>query len=125
MVPESYAFVMNTMLLTAFYAPLLPISLGYSLFCLFLAYWIFKWQLLRRRVVKNSLSVTLSQEMTDVLELFLPVYCIGNLIFSTILSNPGAERSFVAMDAANLANNSSLNVFWLFTEMFHRSNIYS
>lgn len=43
MVPESYAFIVNTMLLTAFYAPLLPISLAYSLICLVIAYYIFKY----------------------------------------------------------------------------------
>ena len=49
--PENYAFIINSMLLTAFYSPLLPIALFYTLICLFLAYWIYKVQFLYYKLV--------------------------------------------------------------------------
>jgi len=87
------------MFLTGFYAPLLPIGLVYTLICLFFYYYITKWSFITgRRIVKESLDKKISEKMTDILELFLPVYCFGNLIFSTILSNTYAQKTFKDWD---------------------------
>lgn len=86
------------MLMVGFYAPLIPIGLMYSMISLGLAYFIYKRLLLRYRTVKVSLNVKLSIEMTNFLELFLPIYCFGTLIFTTMIANPDAEKSLSLME---------------------------
>lgn len=76
---------MNTMFTTAFYAPLLPIGLAYSLLALFLMYWAEKYKVLNDRVIKFNLSSKLSTAMTELLEYFLPIYCIANLVFEYLV----------------------------------------
>ena len=53
-------------------------------------------------MVTYKLGVKISYEMTGLLELFLPVYCLGNMIFEVMLSNPIAWKSFESIyDADN------------------------
>lgn len=73
------------MFTTAFYAPLLPIGLLYTMVGLAITYWIEKYKVLRERVIDFNLSEKLSTEMTEILELFLPIYCIANLIFEYMI----------------------------------------
>ena len=61
--------------------------------------------------------------MTDLLELFLPVYCIGNLIFSAILSNSDAKDTFDGIYTPD--NGSNLDFIILFISMFWYSNKFS
>lgn len=60
--------------------------------------------------------------MTDLLELFLPVYCIGNLIFSAILSND-VEDTFDSIYTPDTGSN--LDFMILFMYMFWYSNKFS
>jgi hypothetical protein len=85
--PENYAFILNTMFLTAFYSPLLPIGLVYSMLGLMMHYWVQKYILMNRRTVTSALGGSLSNNMTDILELFLPIFCIGNLLFITMIAD--------------------------------------
>ena len=103
------------MFLTAFYSPLLPLGLAYSLVGLLINYWMQKRMLLRRRTVSNSLNTALSLEMTNALELFLPILCFGNLIFITMIANPEAELAI---------NNSEqqYGFFWSLVQLFLSSS---
>jgi hypothetical protein len=69
------------MYLCAFYSPIMPIGMIYALIAIFLQYWVDKYNLLRRRVVKYNMSAELSIEMTEMLEFVLIIYCLGTLIF--------------------------------------------
>jgi hypothetical protein len=91
--PENYAFILNTMFLTAFYSPLLPIGLVYSMLGLMMHYWVQKYILINRRKVTTALGSSLSNSMTGILELFLPIFCIGNLLFVTMIAYPKAEKN--------------------------------
>ena len=71
-----YAIILNTLFSTAFYAPILPVTLVWGLIAVLLHYWSDKYALLRRKVVKYSMSSDLSTEMTEHLEYFLPIYSV-------------------------------------------------
>lgn len=92
-ISQKYAFVLNTMFLTAFYTPLIPLALIYALIGIFLIYWVDKYTLLRRRTVKSALGVKLSLEMTDLLEWFLPIFCFSNILFEYIVIPPNKNES--------------------------------
>lgn len=99
------------MFTTAFYSPLLPIGLGYTVFGLLITYWIEKYKLLRERVVDFNLSEHLSSDMTEILELFLPIYCIANLIFE-----------YMIVKTADMKPNSDINPIW---DMMTTSSYYA
>lgn len=69
------------MYLCAFYSPIIPLGMLWCLLAILLHFWVDKYNLLRRRVVKHNMSSDLSIEMTEMLEFVLIIYCLGNLIF--------------------------------------------
>lgn len=102
---------MNTMFTTAFYAPLLPIGMVWSLICLFFTYWIEKYKVLNQRSILHNITNRLSTEMTELLELFLPIYCAANLIFSYMIVKTPSEHP-----------NLHANPFW---DMFISGSLYA
>ncbi|KAL4489888.1 hypothetical protein ABPG72_010787 [Tetrahymena utriculariae] len=80
-IQERYAQILMTMFTTAFYSPIVPMSLFWSLIGLILQYWVDKYNLIHRSSVKNNMSAELSIEMTEHLEYFLPIQSISALIF--------------------------------------------
>lgn len=80
-----YAVILNTLFCTAFYAPILPITLFWGLLSIFLHYWTDKYTLLRTKCVKYNMSSDLSTEMTEHLEYFLPIYSCSGLMFHYFL----------------------------------------
>ena len=58
---KRYSDIMKTMWFTYFYGTMIPIGLVCSLIGLFLYYFIDKYNLLRRRTVKESISSKLSE----------------------------------------------------------------
>jgi len=50
-----------------------------------------KYILIRHRHVDIALGDKLSTSMTDLLEYFLPIFCISNILFITILTNNKLE----------------------------------
>lgn len=81
-----YATVLNTIFITAFYAPLIPIGLLWTLIGIFFLYWIEKFKLLNCNSVKSYQGATLPNSMTEILEWFLPLYCFANLLFELVLN---------------------------------------
>jgi hypothetical protein len=77
--------MMNTLFLCAFYCPVIPAVMIYSIVSLLACYFIDKWVLLRRRRVSSALGAALSYEMIDLLEWFLPLFCISNIIFDYLI----------------------------------------
>lgn len=64
------------MYVTAFYASIIPLVLIISCIGLALHYWVQKYNVLRRRTIKHHYGHEMSLEMTEWLELVLPIYCV-------------------------------------------------
>ena len=78
MFSASYARILKTMYLTAFYASIIPIGIFLSCFGLIISYYVSKYNIINRRTIKYSLNSSLSTEMTENLEYILPIYCVFN-----------------------------------------------
>lgn len=79
-----YAVAINTVFSCGFYSPILPIGLIWGILSLLLQYYTSKYSLLRRRVVKTSMSSELSLEMTEQLEYFLPIFSVRQIYLYNI-----------------------------------------
>ena len=69
----------------AFYSPILPQASVWIIFGLILEYWMNKYTLLKKRQVTKSLSFTLSIEMIEMLEYYLPIFGISCMYFNFLL----------------------------------------
>ena len=78
---------MKTMWFTFFYAPAIPAGILLSLLSLIFYYYIDKYNVLRRRTIKESLNRDVSIEMIELLETGLVFYGIGNVTFEYQLFN--------------------------------------
>ena len=77
-----YAAVMKNMFSAAFYAPIVPSALFWALIGNILMYWVDKYNITQRGSVARCLGPKLAREMTELLEYFLVIYAIGNLVFN-------------------------------------------
>ncbi|CAK88674.1 unnamed protein product (macronuclear) [Paramecium tetraurelia] len=91
---DRYAGIIKTMLMTSFYASIIPLGILFSIGALTLLYWVYKYQFLRRRTFKQSLSFNLSIEMTEVLEYMIPIYCFSNFWFQYTFTKGKDVSSF-------------------------------
>ncbi|KAL4454285.1 hypothetical protein ABPG74_012242 [Tetrahymena malaccensis] len=80
-----YADITKTMWLTFFFSPLVPISTFISLLAMVFYYLIDKYNLIFRRIVKESIGYNLSFEMLELIEYNVFLHCMGNFIFRWIL----------------------------------------
>ncbi len=65
---KRYADIMKTMWFTFFYSPVIPFATLFSIIGLILYYWVDKYNILRRRTVKENIGRDLSIEMIEYLE---------------------------------------------------------
>lgn len=72
---------MKTMWFTFFYAPCIPLGLVFSMLTLVLYYWVDYYNVVHRRTIKESLSIDVSIEMIENLEMTLLFFAIGNVTF--------------------------------------------
>lgn len=79
---KRYADLMKTMWFTFFYAPCIPLGNFFSMLNLILYYYIDKYNVLRRRTIKESLSKDVSLGMIEMLEFIIIFFAIGNFTFS-------------------------------------------
>ncbi|CAD8115595.1 unnamed protein product [Paramecium primaurelia] len=91
---DRYAGIIKTMLMTSFYASIIPLGILFSIIALTILYWVYKYQFLRRRTFKQSLSFNLSIEMTEVLEYMIPIYCFSNFWFQYTFTKGKDVSSF-------------------------------
>ena len=82
---KRYGDIIKTMWFTFFYGDIIPIGIIFSIMGLSLYYFIDKYNVLRRRTIKESLSKHLSLTMIQMLELIILFSGIGNLIVSIVL----------------------------------------
>lgn len=76
-----YAALIKSMLFCSFYAPMIPIGLIISMVSIVGLYWLNKYNLLRRSMVKEQMSAELSREMTELIEYVLVIYALSNTLF--------------------------------------------
>lgn len=81
------ALLVKTMLLTAFFAPVIPFSLIFAILGLIFNYWVDKYLLLRRNVLPISLQNELCVNMIENIEWMGLMFGLGNLIFIVGLEN--------------------------------------
>lgn len=84
---------MKTMWFTFFYAPCIPLGNIFSILNLILYYYIDKYNVLRRRVIKESLGKEITFEMIEMLEYIIILFAIGNFTFSYQLFNKSDWQS--------------------------------
>ncbi|KRX05997.1 hypothetical protein PPERSA_01075 [Pseudocohnilembus persalinus] len=84
-IAQRYGYLINVMFLTALYAPLLPVCLVISLLGVIFIYWIEKYKILRKSVIQHKIGYNLSTQMTELLEYFLPLYCIADMFFQYLV----------------------------------------
>ena len=66
---RKYPILIKTMLVTAFYAPLIPLLIPISFFALIIYYWVEKYLIINRYKRPPIISASLNRVMTDMLEL--------------------------------------------------------
>jgi len=79
------SFLVKTVLVSAFFAPALPMGLVISIIGLIINYWVDKWTLLRRNALPISLDHALNTYMLRLLEWVGFMFAIGNLLFAMTL----------------------------------------
>lgn len=67
------------MLMTSFYASIIPLGILFSIAALSILYWVYKYTFIKKRTFKQSLSFNLSIEMTEILEYMIPIYCVNTI----------------------------------------------
>jgi hypothetical protein len=78
--------MMKTMYISIFYSPVVPIGLFITIVGFSVFYWVEKYVILRKKSIKNQLSIYVSLEMTEYLEFVISIYAISNLLFKMNLS---------------------------------------
>lgn len=73
---DRYAAILKTIFLTSFYASIIPVGIILSCMALIISYWASKFNIVKKRTFKNSYGYLLSIEMTENLEIMLPLYCV-------------------------------------------------
>lgn len=98
-IEDRYAWVINTIFLTIFYAPILPVGFLISLAGLIFMYRIEKFFILNLVQIKQTLNVQLASIIVEILELVLPLYIVSNFFFEYIIvhgvyTDPNTQQQF-------------------------------
>lgn len=78
---KRYADIMKTMWFTFFYCSCIPIGILVSAASLIYYYWVDKYNVLKRRTIKETLSREVSIEMIEMLELCVVWFALGSITF--------------------------------------------
>jgi len=78
---KRYADIMKTMWFTFFYTSCIPLGTLLSIVSLSLYYWVDKYNVTHRRTIKESLSMDVTLEMIELLEMCIIWFAIGNITF--------------------------------------------
>lgn len=96
-IAQRYANMNKTILLTFFYAPLVPVGFIFSLCGIFFEYWVSKYLLLRRHSWPKRLSGELSAVMIQVIPWAILLYSIMNYIYMNYLNPDNSGLAFIWM----------------------------
>jgi len=78
---KRYADLMKTMWFTFFYTPAIPLGTFWSIIGLIVYYWADKYNIIKRRTVKECISRDLSFEMIEMLEAIIIFHAFGDFFF--------------------------------------------
>ncbi|KAL4436318.1 hypothetical protein ABPG74_015909 [Tetrahymena malaccensis] len=81
-----YAEIINTIYISVFFSPIIPVGMILCIIGFFLLYWTQKYIVIYKRSVKQQVSIKLSQEMTNSLEVVVGIYPISCTVFYFISS---------------------------------------
>ena len=81
---KRYADIMKTMWFTFFYSPVIPLGTFWSLLGLIVYYWVDKYNVLRRRTIKESISKDLTFEMIELLEYIIIFHSVLKTLMTYI-----------------------------------------
>lgn len=70
----------------SFYTSILPIVLAWNIVGMSLTYMLDKYKILRSRTIKFALGDELSKEMTEMLEIIMPIYTLAADIFLYLIN---------------------------------------
>ena len=84
-IEKCYAQVAFTMIFTGFYATILPLGILFAMGTMFLLYWIYKYNLLRKSTVLYDIDSTLAYQMTDLLELTALAFAVSEFVFTKLI----------------------------------------
>lgn len=76
-----YAALIKSMFFCSFYAPVIPLGILFCMVTIAGLYWLNKYNLLRRSMVKEQMSAELSKEMTELIEYVLVIYALTSALF--------------------------------------------
>jgi len=89
-----YGYLIMTMFLTMFYAPILPMGIVYTIIGLTLTYWADKYVFLYRIVLPPSLSSSMQENIMNYMQWMLFFFAAGNLIFGITLQNDELKTAY-------------------------------
>lgn len=96
-IAEKYGAILYILFMTAFYAPIMPVCLLFSILALSFYYVCDKYILLNQCTVKRSLNFQLSVEMTEMLEFYIPIFSITQALFIYLIEDSLNILSLVAL----------------------------
>lgn len=96
-IAQRYANMSKTILLTFFYAPLVPVGFFFSLGAIIFEYWVSKYLLLRRHSWPKRLSGELSGIMIQLIPWAVLAYSIMNYIYMNYLNPDESDLAFIWM----------------------------
>lgn len=100
--------MMKTMWFTFFYCPIVPFGTLCSIFGLFIYYWIDKYNVIKRRTIKETISKDLTFEMIELLEFIVIFHAFGDFMFKRALFGFFEKKDFFILIAAMIYNLSPL-----------------
>ena len=84
---KRYADIMKTMWFSFFYTPVIPFGSLISAIGLILYYWVDKYNLIKRRTVKESINKSLTFEMIELLEYIMILHFVIIFFFKYFILN--------------------------------------
>ncbi|CAD8109214.1 unnamed protein product [Paramecium primaurelia] len=115
---QKYATIVKALMLTFFYAQLLPIGIPIALAFLLINYWVEKYLLLRRQSKNAPLGKQLAEEMIDLyIELTLLLFAAGNCIWQKVVV--GEINAIVWTQLAVAGFQFLLPIDWIFEWFFN------
>ena len=96
-VAESYAFVVNTIFLTAAYAPMIPICIPISIVGLILRYWVDKYLFLRRHTSPLLMAKMMTKTMAKYIQVAPFFLATGSLIINAFAYGQNYQTTLTSL----------------------------
>lgn len=112
----SYSGIIKSLFSAAFYAPVVPIVLVWTLLGIFLCYWVDKYNILRKSSIGKALGVEIALQMTEVLEWYLIIFGVANFLFDWLFFKQISVLTYIMLGIAVV--NAVFPMDWLNVKIF-------